>query len=213
MVAEERAKPDLVVGRVKYRAELLPPALLVARYFAGERAAADALEAARAAAEAAADEFREENAGDDGPLAEAADDAGKVTEAAAKARLREVRVGDGFADERAALTEYVRRLDGEKRASKAAKEAEAALAASVVARYAALTDAEACEVVVGSKWLAAVEAGVRGELDRVSQALAGRVTQLAERYAAPLPRLSADASSLAAKVAGHLTRLGVTWTP
>ena len=39
------------------------------------------------------------------------------------------------------------------------------------------------------KWLAQVAADVQGELDRVSQTLTGRVWQLAERYATPLPKL------------------------
>src|SRR5450755_2310347 len=33
-----KEKPDLVIGRKKYKAELIPPALLVARYFAPEQA-------------------------------------------------------------------------------------------------------------------------------------------------------------------------------
>ncbi len=37
--------PDLVLGRAKYKAELLPPALLVARFFSNEQAAIDALQA------------------------------------------------------------------------------------------------------------------------------------------------------------------------
>ena len=40
------------------------------------------------------------------------------------------------------------------------------------------------------KWLATVAAAVQGELDRVSQTLTGRIRQLAERYATPLPQLT-----------------------
>ena len=58
------------------------------------------------------------------------------------------------------------------------------------------------------KWLARVQADVAAEVDRVSQALAGRVKLLAERYATPLPRLAEDLEALSAKVAAHLTRMG-----
>jgi type I restriction enzyme M protein len=42
----------------------------------------------------------------------------------------------------------------------------------------------------------------------VSQALAGRVKVLAERYATPLPKLTEDLEVLSAKVAAHLKRMG-----
>jgi type I restriction enzyme M protein len=41
--------------------------------------------------------------------------------------------------------------------------------------------------VVDDQWLATLAAAVQGELDRVSQTLIGRIRQLAERYAPPLP--------------------------
>ena len=50
--------------------------------------------------------------------------------------------------------------------------------------------------MVDDKWLATLAAAVQGELDRVSQTLTGRIRQLAERYATPLPqahRRSGDA--------------------
>ena len=43
--------------------------------------------------------------------------------------------------------------------------------------------------MVDDKWLATLAAAVQGELDRVSQTLTGRIRQLAERYATPLPQL------------------------
>ena len=42
------------------------------------------------------------------------------------------------------------------------------------------------------KWLAAVSQQVQGELDRVSQALTSRIKELGERYATPIPQLSAE---------------------
>jgi hypothetical protein len=53
-----------------------------------------------------------------------------------------------------------------------------------------LSEAEIKTLVVDDKWLSALGAAVQSELDRVSQALAGRIRQLAERYAAPLPQLA-----------------------
>ena len=53
-------------------------------------------------------------------------------------------------------------------------------------------------------------AAVQGELSRVSQSLTGRLRELAERYAVPLPKLEDEVEALAAKVAGHLAQMGVS---
>ena len=64
---------------------------------------------------------------------------------------------------------------------------------------------------VADKWLAALAAEVQNELNRVSLALTGRVKELAERYAAPLPELSEDVEVLSGKVDAHLKRMGFAW--
>ena len=47
--------------------------------------------------------------------------------------------------------------------------------------------------------------------NRVSQALTGRIRQLAERYATPLPRLAEEVDTLAARVDEHLKTMGWVW--
>jgi type I restriction enzyme M protein len=54
-----------------------------------------------------------------------------------------------------------------------------------------------------------LETALRGELDRVGQTLTGRVRELAERYAQPLPALAREIEVLAAKVDGHLAKMGL----
>ena len=58
--------------------------------------------------------------------------------------------------------------------------------------------------MVDDKWLATLAAAVQGELDRVSQTLTGRIRQLAERYATPLPQIVDEVARLAARVEEHL---------
>jgi len=55
------------------------------------------------------------------------------------------------------------------------------------------------------------QAAVQGELGRVSQTLSGRIRQLAERYATPLPQLIDDVATLAARVDAHLKKMGAVW--
>ena len=44
--------------------------------------------------------------------------------------------------------------------------------------------------MVDDKWLAALDAAIQGEIDRISHALTQRVKELAERYETPLPTLN-----------------------
>ena len=57
------------------------------------------------------------------------------------------------------------------------------------------------------EWLVTLAGAVQGELDRVSQTLTGRIRQLAERYAAPLPEIISEVETLAARVDGHLQKM------
>ena len=58
--------PDLTVERQKYKMDLIPPVLVVARYFGAAQADIEALEVVRDAAARDLDEFIEEHSGDEG---------------------------------------------------------------------------------------------------------------------------------------------------
>ena len=99
-------------------------------------------------------------------------------------------------------------LDREAATAKRLKEARDTLEEELAARYSKLTEAEIKTLVVDDKWLARLADDVQGELDRVSQSLAGRIRQLADRYANPLPKLVREVETLAARVDAHLARMG-----
>ena len=60
--------------------------------------------------------------------------------------------------------------------------------------------------MVDDKWLATLAAAVQGELDRVSQTLTGRIRQLAERYATPLPQLTEEVATLSPLASTHTSK-------
>ena len=60
--------PDLTVNRKKYRMDLLPPGLVVARYFATERAEVVRLRTEEESIARELEEFVEEYSGEDGLL-------------------------------------------------------------------------------------------------------------------------------------------------
>ena len=78
-------------------------------------------------------------------------------------------------------------------------------------KYPQLTEAEIKTLVVDDKWLTTITAAVQGELERVSQTLTGRIRQLAERYATPLPKLIDEVEALSARVDEHLKQMGLVW--
>jgi type I restriction enzyme M protein len=209
-----KEKPDFTVGKLKYKAELIPPALVIARYFAAEQAAIEKLETEVAAIEQALEEMAEEHSGEEGLLEAAKNDKDKLTRASVAARLKAIKAdpdGSDGADERAALEQYLALLEKEAGTSAKVKDAQDALMAKVAGQYGKLTEDEVKALVVDDKWLARLAAAVQGELDRVSQTLTGRIRQLAERYATPLPQLTGEVATLAARVDERLKKMGAVW--
>jgi len=207
-------KEDFKRGKRRFKSDLVPAALLIARYFAVEREAIAALEAELAGIEQQLDEKREEQSGEEGLLAEVIDGEGekqKITAKAVKARLKEIGRDPDYAEARQALEDYSKLLDQQADTKARLKGAQEDLEAKLEAKYPTLTEGEIKTLVVDDKWLATIAAAVQGELDRVSQTLTGRIRELAERYAAPLPRLSDDVAMLAARVEEHLKKMGASW--
>ena len=205
---KSRETADLVIGRQKFKVDLIPPALVVARYFADEKAAIEAMEAGIVLVVQAMEELAEEHGGEEGLLAEVKNDKGSITRGSVTARLREIKGDPDSADERKVLEDYLDLIEKESAASRNMKEAQKALDTKVAAKYPKLSEAEIKVLVVNDKWLARLSADVQSELDRVSQALTGRVKQLAERYATPLPELNKEVADLSARVDEHLKRMG-----
>ncbi len=191
--------------------DLIPPPLVIARYFAAEQNAIEQLEAEKEALTRQLEELDEEQGGEGGLLEEAKTEKGKLTKASLKARLKTIQDEPESADERQALDEYLALIEQEAEASKKVKDAQKALEAKVATKYKALNEAEVKTLVVDDKWLPTLAAAVQTELDRISQALTGRIKELAERYAAPLPQLDEEVDALSAKVDAHLKRMGFVW--
>ena len=205
---------DYLKGKRRFKSDLVPAPILVARYFVAERDAIEALDNQLATLEQQLDEMREENSGEEGLLAEVIEGEGdkqKIAAKAVKARLKEIGNDPLYADERAALEAYADLLEQQTEAKAKRKAAQEDLDKKIDAKYPKLTEAEIKTLVVDDKWMARLSAAVQGELDRVSQTLTGRIRQLAERYATPLPKLTDEVETLAARVEEHLKKMGAVW--
>ncbi|MBZ5639543.1 MAG: type I restriction-modification system subunit M [Acidobacteriia bacterium] len=187
--------------------DLIPKALIVARYFAKEQAAVEKLAGELEGVTACLTEMEEEYGIEDGAFA----DLEKVNKANVAARLKEIEGDKDAKDEAAVLNDWQKLNTEEADLKKRLKEAEVALDAQAYAKYPKLTESDVKTLVVDDKWLAALDAAIHGEMDRVSQQLTHRVKELAERYETPLPKMVGRVAELEAKVNRHLKRMGFTW--
>ncbi len=203
--------PDLTVKRKKYKMDLIPPALIVARYFSDEKAAIGELESEHEAAVREFEEFVEEHTGEEGLLGDATNDKGSVTKGTVKERLKAAEDEPESEDEREALSRCLGLGDAAAKAKKRVKEAQEKLDARVLAKYDDLTEDEIKTLVVDDKWLAAISAAIEGEVERLTRSLATRVKELDERYARTLPGLEQGVDDLKGKVEGHLKKMGLVW--
>jgi type I restriction enzyme M protein len=216
--AKSKEQADLQIGKLKYKADLIPPALIVARYFAAAQQAIEALQAEKDDLGRQLQELQEEHGGEEGLLQEVKNDKGNISKGNVTARLKELimdngrgTMADDDADERALLRVYLDLMEREAQAGHRLREAQRALEAQVAAQYEALSEEEVKTLVVDDKWLPDLSAAVQSELERVSQALSGRVKELAERYAVPLPAITGEVEALSDKVDAHLEGMGFVW--
>jgi type I restriction enzyme M protein len=202
---------DYKKGKRRFKSDLIPSDILVARFYVAERDAIDDIVRELAEIERQFEELMDEQGGEDGLLAEVVErdgDKRKISTRAVKGRLREIATDADFADERQALEDYATLIGRQSSAKSHMKQALEELDEKLAVKYAELTEDEIKTLVVDDKWLSVLATDVQTELDRVSQALTGRIRQLAERYATPLPRLVDEVAALAARVDEHIRKMG-----
>jgi type I restriction enzyme M protein len=205
---------DYLKGRRRFKSDLVPARILVARYFVAEHHAIEALDDQLATLEQQLDDMREEHSGEDGLLAEVIDGEGdkqKIAVKDVKARLKDIGNDPLFADERAVLKAYEALLVRQTATRAKRKAAQTDLDQKIDAKYPALTEAEVKTLVIDDKWMTHLSAVLQGEVDRVSHTLTGRVRQLAERYAKSLPELTAEVEAFGTRVEKHLAQMGAVW--
>ncbi|MEX3739802.1 type I restriction-modification system subunit M [Mycolicibacterium porcinum] len=203
--------PDLVIGSgrsaTKYKMDLIPPALIVARYFVDEQAKIDELTDAAEEATRAVEEYLEEHAIEDGLLADAMDD-DKISKALVAARLKAIKK-DGEPEEIKALQHATKLYNAEAAAKKAVKDEQAELDVVTLKKYGDLTEDDVKTLLLHDKWRATVVCRVAGEVEALTLDLVARIQQLGERYAETVRDLDSELDNLAAKVLGHLIDMGI----
>ena len=203
---------DYLRGKRRFKSDLVPAPILVARCFNAERDVLEELDDKLAGLQRRLDDMREENGGEDGLLAEVIESEGKkITEKAVKARLKEISDDPLHDDERARLEEHADLLRQQSAANRKRNAGQKDLDEKIDSKYPELTEAEIKAVVVDDKWMKHLSAAVEREIERVSLTLTRRIHELAGRYATPLPKLIENVDALSARVGQHLDKMGAVW--
>jgi type I restriction enzyme M protein len=162
--------------------DLIPPALVVNRYFANQRAHVNELDVKSEEAARQIEEYIDEHAVEDGLLFDAMDD-DKITKALSTARLKEAKREGIDLDEIDALEHLISLYDAESGAKKTAKEAQATLDLATLKKYGELSEHDTTQLVLDDKWAATITQRIGGKVNSLTLALLNRIQQLGERYA------------------------------
>lgn len=202
--------PDLMIGSgrgaTKYKMDLIPPALIVARYFAAEQAEIDELTSVWEGASQAVEEYVEEHAVEGGLLADAMED-DKISKSLATARLKIARHGGSELDEIVALKHIIDLYNAEAVAKKAAKDAKALLDPATLKKYGDLTEGDVKSLVFEDKWLTSIAGRISSEIESLVTTLVERIQKLGDRYVETMESLDDRLQALEAKVAECLAEM------
>jgi len=204
---------DLIIGSgknaAKYKMDLIPPSLLIARYFSEEQKQLSALDSKAAETALLVQEFVEENAVEEGLLAAALED-DKVTKALAVARLRDAKREGAEPEEIHALQNLVALYEDEAAAKKASKDAQALLDIAALEKYGHFSQLDVKQLALDDKWAATIVERIDSEVNSLTLALVDRIRELGSRYGQTASSLAGELALLEERLFKHLADMGVT---
>jgi type I restriction enzyme M protein len=203
---KDKKKKD-VAGLAGLEGRLIPIPLAINIYFPREQSIIDDLKGKLEQIGVDMETLQEEHGGEEGLLSEVIDN-DKISKANVQKRIKEIKNNTDDVEELAMLEKYLALFEKESGTKKAIKEAEKDLEKKILSRYPKFTLEEIKNLVVDRKWMIELLSRVFSEVDRLSQTLAGRVKELAERYAEPMPDIENEVSELTKKVGKHLVEMG-----
>jgi len=189
---------DFTVGKIDYRSEVLPASVIAEHFFGTESQTVTLfLDTSRAKIE----ELEAAYGGQDMLLGDISNESGSFTKKAVDEALKSYKRGD---EEHSVLLQVQEALSSHASAKEAVQE----LKEKVYAKYGVLTDPEMKELVVSSKWFAAIKEAVDRELLRIVSELSEDLTRLHDRYSETEFSIASRVLELSRRVEGHLSKMG-----
>lgn len=204
-----KEKHHFEIGKAKtrYVADLIPPHLMIAKYFQVEQKEIDELQIKLDEATSNLESFVEDDSGEDSVLDTIRNDKGNITAEALKKAIKDTK----DKDDKEVFKKYKELSDAKTKANTTLNNAIKALNIKVFEKYPTLSISEIKELVIKDKWLNIIVTSIKEEIERVINSLANRIKTLEERYKTPLPKLEENTQDLSDKVEKHLKAMGITW--
>lgn len=191
----------------EFEGKLIPKSILIERYFNKSKLAIEDLEAEHNILTAELNAMEEEHSLDEGYF----NTLDKVNKGTISKRLKEIKADKESKEEVDVLNQFLSLNEQQSEVNKKIKECAAELDKQVLIKYKSLTVDEIKQLVVEDKWMDTIEHSVKNEMQRISQRLAVRVKELAERYEFALPDVLNEVKFFEEKVIAHLSKMGYTW--
>ena len=185
--------------------DLLPVTIVINEYFAEKRDLITAAEELLAQKESSLTELIEEQT--DNYLDEDNFIDSKLSDTNVKKRIKALDKKVD-AEEITVLQKYLNLRGDISLNKKLIKERKYDLLTALIVKYANLSADEIKKLVIEKKWFASLDKRLTDEMQRISQQLTSKVSELAERYSQTLPEIDAEIADLEAKVASHLKQMG-----
>ncbi len=190
---------------------LLPKNIVIGKYFAKQKDKNEELQVKFENITQEMQTMDEENQGEEDLFSDARTDSGKISKGELTKRINEIKNDSDFVDELKTLSEYQKLMEKQAELKKQFKSDEEQLDKDLLEKYKSLKELDIKELVIQDKWLAYINNSIDEELERISHTLAGRIKELGERYATPMPVLTKDVQTLTGKVDEHLEKMGFKW--
>ncbi len=184
--------------------DLIPKKFIVDRYFENEKIQFESMRSKLEIVTTSLADLEEVQGQEDGAFS----DLEKINKAAVAARLKDLKGDSNQKEEVQALSQWLTLSEEEAELKKQMKDADAELDEKVIKQYSNLKETDVKKLVIEDKWLAAIHLKINTEIDRISQTLATRITELAERYDSTLQVLAEQTATLQSKVDHHFIRMG-----
>ena len=196
-------------GKMKSRdSDLLPKEIVIEECFKKEKEAIEELEAKKDEISAQLEELKEEHSGEDGILEDVKNDKGNITKDSVKKKIKELKNSQGFEEEIEVLEQYLVLLDEESKIKKQIKAKEIELDKKLLEKYKMLTEQEIKDLVIDKKWLKALKTAIEDEIENLIMQTVGRIKELHQRYANPLPKIEQEVKEYEERVKEHLEMMG-----
>ena len=185
--------------------DLLPVTIVINEYFAEKRDLITAAEELLAQNESSLTELIEEQT--DNYLDEDNFIDSKLSDTNVKKRIKALDK-NADAEEISILQKYLDLRSDISLNKKLIKERKYDLLTALIVKYANLSADEIKKLVIEKKWFASLDKRLTDEMQRISQQLTSKVSELAERYSQTLPEIDAEINDLEERVASHLKQMG-----